>query len=45
LAKAGLGVAICPSSEMVIFTAGHVVGDEPIDRVLPIVEKYFKVGG
>jgi len=45
LAKAGLGVAICPSSEMVIFSAGHVVGDEPIDRVLPIVEKYFKVGG
>ena len=44
LQKAGLGVAICPSSEMVSFSAGHVVGEEPIDRVLPFVEKHFRVG-
>ena len=44
LQKAGLGVAICPSSEVVSFSAGHVVGEEPIDRVLPFVKKYFKVG-
>jgi phosphoserine phosphatase len=44
LQKAGLGVAICPSNEMVSFSAGHVVGEEPIDRILPFVEKHFKVG-
>jgi len=44
LQKAGLGVAICPSSKMVSFSAGHVVGEEPIDRVLPFVEKHFRVG-
>jgi len=43
LQKAGLGVAICPSSEVVSFSAGHVVGEEPIDRVLPFVEKHFRV--
>ena len=44
LTKAGLGVAICPSSEIVSFSAGHVVGEEPIDRALPFVEKHFKIG-
>ena len=44
LQKAGLGVAICPSSETVSLSAGHVVGEEPIDRVLPFVEKHFGVG-
>jgi hydroxymethylpyrimidine pyrophosphatase-like HAD family hydrolase len=43
LQKAGLGVAICPSNEVVSFSAGHVVDQEPIDRVLPFVEKHFKV--
>ena len=43
LQKAGLGVAICPTNEMVSFSAGHVVIEEPIDRVLPFVEKHFKV--
>jgi phosphoserine phosphatase len=44
LAKAGLGVAICPSNEMVRFSAAHVVGEEPIDIVLPFVARHFKVG-
>ena len=44
LQKAGLGVAICPSSEVVSISAGHVVGEEPIDRVLPFVKKHFRVG-
>jgi len=43
LQKAGLGVAICPSSEMVSFSAVHVVGEEPIDRALPFVEKHFRI--
>ena len=43
LQKAGLGVAICPTNEIVSFSAGHVVGEEPIDRVLPFVEKYFRI--
>jgi phosphoserine phosphatase len=44
LQKAGLGVAICPSSEVVSISAGHVVGEEPIDRVLTFIEKHFRVG-
>ena len=44
LIKAGLGVAICPAHESVGFSADHVVGEEPIDRVLPFVEKHFRVG-
>lgn len=43
LAKAGLGVAICPANEMVSSSAGHVVGEEPIDIVLPLVEKHFRI--
>ena len=43
LQKAGLGVAICPTNAMVSFSAGHVVIEEPIDRVLPFVEEHFKV--
>ncbi len=43
LIKAGLGVAICPSNELVRSSAGHVVGEEPIDRALPFVEKHFRV--
>ena len=43
LAKAGLGVAICPSNKMVSFSAVHVVGEEPIDRVLPFVQRHFKI--
>ena len=43
LQKAGLGVAICPSNELVEFSAAHVVGDEPIHRALPFVEKHFRV--
>jgi phosphoserine phosphatase len=44
LTKAGLGVAICPSNNVVRFSADHVVGEEPIDKALPFVEKHFKVG-
>jgi phosphoserine phosphatase len=44
LTRAGLGVAICPSNELVRFSADHVVGEEPIDKALPFVEKHFKVG-
>ena len=43
LTKAGLGVAICPSSEKVSLSAVHVVGEEPIDRALPFVEQHFKI--
>jgi phosphoserine phosphatase len=43
LTKAGLGVAICPDHESVRFSADHIVGEEPIDRVLPFVEQYFRV--
>ncbi len=43
LQKAGFGVAICPSNELVRFSAVHVVGEEPIDRVLPFVEKHFRL--
>jgi len=44
LTKAGLGVAICPSHELVGFSAAHVVGEEPIHRALPFVENHFRVG-
>jgi HAD superfamily phosphoserine phosphatase-like hydrolase len=44
LTKAGLGVAICPSNNVVRFSADLVVGEEPIDKALPFVEKHFKVG-
>jgi phosphoserine phosphatase len=43
LRKAGLGIAICPSDDKVRSSAGHVVGDEPIDRALPFVEQHFRV--
>ena len=43
LKKAGLGIAICPSSDKVRSSARHVVGEEPIDRALPFVEKHFRV--
>ena len=43
LTKAGLGVAICPANESVRFSADHVVGEEPIDGVTMLVEKYFKI--
>jgi phosphoserine phosphatase len=44
LTRAGLGVAICPSNDLVRFSADHVVREEPIDQALPFVEKHFKVG-
>ena len=43
LTKAGLGVAICPSNNVVRFSADLVVGEEPIDKALPFVEKHFEV--
>jgi len=43
LTKAGLGVAICPSNELVGCSAVHVVREEPIDRALPFVEKHFGI--
>lgn len=43
LARAGLGVAICPSNEVVRFSADLVVGDEPIDKALPFVEQHFRI--
>ena len=44
LTKAGFGVAICPANESVRYSADHVVGEEPIDKVLPFLEKNFRVG-
>ena len=44
LRKAGLGIAICPSNDKVRSSAGHVVGDEPIDRAIMLVEKHFSMG-
>ena len=44
LTKAGFGVAICPTNESVRYSADHVVGEEPIDKVLPFLEKHFSVG-
>jgi phosphoserine phosphatase len=41
LRKAGLGIAICPANDKVRSSAGHVVGDEPIDRAIMLVEKHF----
>jgi phosphoserine phosphatase len=43
LRKAGLGIAICPSNDKVRSSAGHVVGDEPIDRALAFVAQHFRV--
>jgi phosphoserine phosphatase len=43
LTRAGLGIAICPSNEVVWSSADHVVGEEPIDRALPLVEKHFRI--
>ena len=43
LTKAGLGVAICPANESVRFSADHVVGEEPIDRAITVVDKHFKI--
>ncbi len=44
LRKAGLGIAICPSNDKVRSSARHVVGDEPIDKAIPFVERHFRVG-
>ncbi|MGB6929026.1 MAG: HAD family phosphatase [Syntrophobacteria bacterium] len=44
LRKAGLGIAICPSNDKVRSSARHVVGDEPIDRAIMLVEKHFGMG-
>jgi len=41
LRRAGLGIAICPSNDKVRSSAEHVVGDEPIDRAIMLVEKHF----
>jgi phosphoserine phosphatase len=41
LAKAGLGIAICPSNDSVRSSADHVVEAEPIDRAIEIVENHF----
>jgi phosphoserine phosphatase len=43
LKKAGLGVAICPSSDKVQASTEHVLGYEPIDRAISFVEKHFEV--
>ena len=45
LKKAGLGVAICPSSDRVQASAKHVVDEEPIDIAVEFVESYFQVDG
>ena len=44
LRKAGLGIAICPSNDKVRSSARHVVGDEPIDQAITLVERHFRVG-
>ena len=44
LRKAGLGIAICPSNDKVRSSARHVVGEEPIDRAIMLVEKHFEMG-
>ncbi len=43
LKKAGLGVAICPSSDNVRFSAERVVGSEPIDRAIPFIVEHFRI--
>jgi phosphoserine phosphatase len=43
LRKAGLGIAICPANEEVRSIAEHVVGSEPIDRAIPLIEKHFRI--
>lgn len=43
LKKAGLGVAIFPLNDEVRTVAEHVVGSEPIDRVIPLIENHFRV--
>ena len=43
LKKAGLGVAIFPLNDEVRSVAEHVVGSEPIDRVIPLIENHFRV--
>jgi phosphoserine phosphatase len=44
LKKAGLGIAICPSNDKVRSSARHVVGDEPIDSAIMLVENHFGMG-
>jgi phosphoserine phosphatase len=43
LKQAGLGVAICPTNEVVWSAADHVVAEEPIHTALPFVDKHFRV--
>ena len=43
LKKAGLGVAICPSSDKVRFSAERVVGSEPIDRAITFIAEHFRI--
>jgi phosphoserine phosphatase len=43
LRRAGLGIAICPANDKVRSSAGRVIGDEPIDRALVLVEQHFRV--
>ena len=43
LRKAGLGIAICPSNDKVRSSARHVVGDEPIDKAIMLIEKHFRL--
>ena len=45
LRNAGLGVAICPSSDKVQASAKHVVDEEPIDIAVEFVESHFQVDG
>ena len=44
LRKAGLGIAICPSNDKVRSSAGHVVGEEPIDKAIAFIEDHFRTG-
>ena len=44
LRKAGLGIAIFPSNDKVRSSAGHVVGEEPIDEAIAFIEDHFRMG-
>lgn len=42
LAKAGLGIAICPYKDNVRNCTKYVIDDEPIDRAIALVEEHFE---
>lgn len=45
LTRAGLGVVICPSNDIVRYCVEHVVNAEPIHSAVAIVEEHFRIDG